>query len=370
MATPQQGKLPISTFSNGAFNNQKQKARIFYLASITGTTGHVAFIFLFLALQQPVLAYFNILSAAIWLVTFLLNKRHRHDLTTLLICTEVFSHAALATYLLGAQSGFQFYLWPLALLLMAVPALSIRWSTVMAICSITLFGALSLMTSRSTLLAMHYHTALYVGNLALASLPFIITAAASRYIYERQYLKLAKLAERDDLTKLYNRRFGQQMLRYYFRQMEPESEPICIALVDVDQFKQINDKLGHGVGDDTLVKISQYLSNGLRDTDICSRWGGEEFLFILPNATVEEMHKRLDILCREMPKEILVPDWDNPISCSFGLIQAKVDEPLRVALNRVDELLYEAKKNGRYQVVSDHSKSISIDPIEMPGDTI
>jgi diguanylate cyclase (GGDEF)-like protein len=178
----------------------------------------------------------------------------------------------------------------------------------------------------------------------------------ARCLFENQFLKISQLAEHDELTQLFNRRFAQRMLQYYFSRQKFNTTPFCIALVDVDNFKQINDDLGHDAGDEALVKIAQYLSNSLRESDICSRWGGEEFLFILPNTHTDIIQKRLEDMCEKMPEAVQIPNWDAPISCSIGLVQAKQGESLEETFKRTDSLLYQAKNNGRHQVVSDHSK--------------
>ncbi|MEL0638022.1 GGDEF domain-containing protein [Marinomonas sp. TI.3.20] len=354
-------EMEFISIAQSAFNYKKQNLRIFNTISIIGAFTHFAFIFLFLHLEQPTLAWFNVFSVATWIITLWFNKHSRYNASSVIIFIAILTHTILATTTLSAASGFQYYLWPMTLLVVAVPTLPITLSATIASINIIVFGWLSIcFEAKLPQLESHY-LFLYITNLAMASIPFISVAVVSRYMYENQYLKMAKLAERDDLTQLFNRRFGLRMLQYYFNRLANHDKTFCIALVDVDNFKQINDTLGHSVGDEVLIKISNYLSSTLRDTDICSRWGGEEFLFIMPNVDIEMIEKRLETMCAEMPKQIHIPNWKLPISCSFGLIQAKREEALEDAFKRADRLLYQAKNNGRYQVVSDHSKNVSSD---------
>ena len=199
-----------------------------------------------------------------------------------------------------------------------------------------------------------YYPPLLILNLMGASLPFITTAAISRYAYSNQYLSMVKLAERDELTQLFNRRFGLEALNYYVNYQKINNIPFCISLVDVDYFKRVNDELGHSKGDEILIKIANYLSTSMRETDISSRWGGEEFLFIFPNVQLHQIQQRIESICKNMPNHISVENWNHVISCSFGLIQVEKHETAENALKRVDRSLYQAKKNGRYQVVSGH----------------
>ncbi|MGB5996560.1 MAG: GGDEF domain-containing protein [Marinomonas sp.] len=337
-------------------NNLKQKAFIFNIASVTGALVHSLFIALFSYLEQPFLAWFNVLSVLLWLSTFWSNKHHHHGLSAAIMCGEIIVHAFLATKLLGADAGFQYYLWPMALLIVAVPVLPVVSSTILGILNMLAFGVFSVLFKVQLPELIPHYQALYIFNITFASIPFILIAAIARCLFENQFLKISQLAEHDELTQLFNRRFAQRMLQYYFSRQKFNTHPFCIALVDVDNFKQINDDLGHDAGDEALVKIAQYLSNSLRESDICSRWGGEEFLFILPNTHTDIIQKRLEDMCEKMPEAVQIPNWDAPISCSIGLVQAKQGESLEETFKRTDSLLYQAKNNGRHQVVSDHSK--------------
>ncbi|MGO3346375.1 MAG: GGDEF domain-containing protein [Marinomonas sp.] len=351
--------MEFATIANNSVNNQKQKKHIFNITSKLGLLIHCVFTLLFLYLDQNSLVLLNIASIFIWLSTFKCNQNHRYDLSAIIMSLAVLIHAVVATTMLGAGTGFQYYLWPVTLLILVVPALPISFSTAIALINIIAFALLSVFcTTTLTSLKVSY-LFLSLLNLAMASIPFIIIAAVARYLYENQYLAISRLAEKDDLTQLFSRRFGLRMMQYYIDQLSQHNQPFCIALADVDNFKQINDTLGHSTGDEVLVSIANYLSSTLRETDICSRWGGEEFLFILPNSDLALIEKRIEDMCLNMPKQVVISNWGTPISCSFGLIQVNQHEDLKTAFKRADKLLYKAKNNGRCQVVSDHSKVLS-----------
>lgn len=340
--------------SNHIFNSLQQTSKILNTASSIGCVAHFIFILLFIYLDHPLLAWINILSVSAWLLTFCFNRIGRHDISILIMSIEVLSHAVLATSLLGVEAGFQYYLWPMALLLMAIPCFSVAWSTVIALIHITAFTLLNVFSQDKADSLTSYYPLFFIFNVMGASLPFIITAAISRSAYDKQYFLMAELAEKDELTQLFNRRFGLEALNYYANQKGEDKAPFCISLVDVDHFKRVNDQLGHSKGDEILVKISSYLSKSMRETDISSRWGGEEFLFIFPNVELAKIQQRIEAICKEMPNHVFLENWDKTISCSFGLIQVEENETAEDALKRVDDSLYQAKKNGRYQVVSDH----------------
>ncbi|NVK73866.1 MAG: GGDEF domain-containing protein [Oceanospirillaceae bacterium] len=354
MVNTSQLKHPHTFTSNHIINSLQQTSYILTIASLTGCMVHFLFIFLFIYLNQSILAWLNILSVLAWLSTLWFNRVKRHEISVLIMNTEVLIHAIAATSLLGIDAGFQYYLWPMTLLLMVVPCLKITWSAILAFINIAIFATLCLFFHDGLDSLNAYYPPLLIFNLMGASLPFITTAAVSRYAYSNQYLSMVKLAERDELTQLFNRRFGLEALNYYIDYLKNNHVPFCISLVDVDYFKRVNDQLGHNKGDEILVKIANYLSKSMRETDISSRWGGEEFLFIFPNVELCQIQQRIETICQDMPNNISVKNWDQTISCSFGLIQVKQGETAEEALKRVDSSLYQAKKNGRYQVVSDH----------------
>jgi len=347
--------MEFATIANSSVNNQKQEKHIFNITSKLGLLIHCTFTLLFLYLDQNSLVLLNIASIFIWLSTFKCNQNYRYDLSASIISLEVILHAVIATAVLGADAGFQYYLWPLVLLVLTVPALSIKLSAVIALISMIVFGLLSVFCTTTLIPLKVSYSFLSLLNLAMASAPFIIIAAVARYLYENQYTKILQLAEKDDLTQVFSRRFGLRMMQYYIEQLNQHNQPFCVALADIDNFKQINDTLGHSTGDEALVTIANYLSSTLRETDICSRWGGEEFLIILPNSHIALIEKRIEAMCLNMPTQIVISNWDTPISCSFGLIQVTQHESLKEVFQRVDKLLYKAKNNGRCQVVSDHS---------------
>ncbi|MGB3600279.1 MAG: hypothetical protein WBA03_07950, partial [Marinomonas sp.] len=155
-------------------NNLKQKAFIFNIASVTGALVHSLFIALFSYLEQPFLAWFNVLSVLLWLSTFWSNKHHHHGLSAAIMCGEIIVHAFLATKLLGADAGFQYYLWPMALLIVAVPVLPVVSSTILGILNMLAFGVFSVFFKVQLPELIPHYQALYIFNITFASIPFIL----------------------------------------------------------------------------------------------------------------------------------------------------------------------------------------------------
>ncbi|QRV25146.1 GGDEF domain-containing protein [Marinomonas foliarum] len=354
MVTTSQLKHQHPFTSNHVSNSLEQTTQILNITSAAGSIAHFIFIFLFIYLDQTTLAWLNVLSLGAWLLTVRLNRLKQHNISILIMSAEITVHAFFATSILGADAGFQYYLWPMTLLMMTTPSLNIIWSTAIALLHMATFALLVLLYPSQEEAVASYSSTLFIMNLICASIPFIAAAALTRLTYMSQYELMVKLAEKDELTKLFNRRFALEALTFYMKQQSKNGTPFCISLVDVDHFKQVNDQLGHNKGDEALIKISDYLSQSMRATDISSRWGGEEFLFIFPNVELAQIQQRIENICQDMPNNVSLEGWDKAISCSFGLIQIDANETVEDALKRVDDSLYQAKKNGRYQVVSDH----------------
>ncbi len=162
---------------------------------------------------------------------------------------------------------------------------------------------------------------------------------------EEQRERLQRLAERDALTGLYNRRAGEHWLGNVL--VEPTS---CSAILfDLDHFKSINDTHGHPAGDAVLQEVARRCARLLRREDVFARWGGEEFLVLLPHSSPAEAMNtanrlRLEINAEPMP---IV----GQISASFGLTEVRRDDSLSSLLQRADDALYRAKAEGRNRVV-------------------
>ena len=123
--------------------------------------------------------------------------------------------------------------------------------------------------------------------------------------------------------------------------------PLSIIYFDIDHFKQINDTYGHKKGDFILKEVSKIILQNIRKTDIFGRWGGEEFIIILPFTDLENAL----ILAEKLRKKIEEHDFDGiNITISFGVTELKIDDNADTLINRADEALYKAKNKGRNRV--------------------
>lgn len=165
---------------------------------------------------------------------------------------------------------------------------------------------------------------------------------------ERLNEKLASLAGTDQLTRLANRlRLDEALAREIARVGRYESK-LSLIMLDVDHFKEVNDQFGHATGDAVLIGIAEILRTCVRATDVAGRWGGEEFLIILPECDSEAAKQ----MAEKLREEIAIhrfPDIGK-LTCSFGIADHKFGQDGAMLLSLADVALYRAKNNGRNRV--------------------
>jgi diguanylate cyclase (GGDEF)-like protein len=162
---------------------------------------------------------------------------------------------------------------------------------------------------------------------------------------EERWLHLEQKAFTDDLTKVYNRVKFCDMFEYEFMRMQREKTNLSLLMFDIDFFKSINDTFGHKVGDDVLVNLAIVVQKTIRKTDIFARWGGEEFMILLPSTDKEGAI----LLAEKIRSRIEEHDFGlaKSITVSIGITVVSPEEQLDVILLRVDAALYSAKHSGR-----------------------
>lgn len=158
----------------------------------------------------------------------------------------------------------------------------------------------------------------------------------------------------DPLTDLGNRRFGEAQVQPIIAAVHAETTTLGIVFIDVDHFKTVNDTYGHQTGDAVLRMVGQSLANGLRNSDWPIRWGGEEFLAILPGVTPEGLEisaERLRMLVEH--SWIQVGEQQVRVTISSGMVMVRPRESFAEALDRADRLMYRSKKGGRNLATSE-----------------
>lgn len=310
------------------------------------------YVVLFWWLGSGPLAIINLISIAMYVGAYQLVTMRRNTAAVTLIWLEVMLHAALGSLLIGWDSGFHYYLLlfiptivvantrgyavPLVLTLLAY-YLGLR-----AVCD--WLGPLTPLSPISLKWVNALHVALVFGMLsALAA------------FYRRTVLtaedRLRKQATLDPLTGLNNRRHFETLATHVLARSQRDGTPVTLLLCDVDHFKRVNDERGHAVGDEVLMAIARMLGQNLRDGDVVARWGGEEFVALMPASPLDKAcatAERIRAAVQATPLE--VDATPLALTLSFGVAQVHGVQDLHAAIARADKALYDAKNAGRNRV--------------------
>lgn len=164
--------------------------------------------------------------------------------------------------------------------------------------------------------------------------------------------RLEKVSVTDSLTKIFNRLYLDRNFEYEAKRAKRYKKELSLILIDIDFFKNINDSYGHSIGDIILIELSNILKENIRDTDKLGRWGGEEFLIICPETSVDNS-KILAENLRKLLESHIFSSVGN-ITCSFGLTKYYADDKKDETFIRADKALYLAKEKGRNCVVMNY----------------
>lgn len=162
---------------------------------------------------------------------------------------------------------------------------------------------------------------------------------------------LGRAAREDSLTGLYNRRMVDETLPALLDRVRVARSPLAVAMLDLDHFKHINDRFGHGLGDQVLVALAQLLRANTRGADLLARVGGEEFIVVLDGAAIELAQE----ICERLRSAVAGHPWRElaaglQVTISIGLVAGGADEAREKLIDRADAALYEAKRRGRNRV--------------------
>ena len=168
---------------------------------------------------------------------------------------------------------------------------------------------------------------------------------------EKMSQLLEETARTDFLTKLINRRAMHRFLQNEMARVERSGGGFSLVLVDIDFFKNINDQFGHNIGDEVLIALSRAFESSVREQDMVSRWGGEEFLILLPNTSQADAVEQAERLRQLLDSDALqIECYPHRVTASFGVCEFVAGMGLELLLKQADVALYQAKAMGRNQV--------------------
>jgi diguanylate cyclase (GGDEF)-like protein len=199
--------------------------------------------------------------------------------------------------------------------------------------------------------------------LTISAIGIVVLILAIIYLISNAFIKdlknaeqkLVEMAIKDPLTGLLNRREALNRLKEEIARAERYGTPLSLILIDIDHFKQVNDTYGHGAGDQVLMELARIMPITLREYDIICRYGGEEFLVVTPETSIDttrEVAERLRCTIEDLELE-LDADTRIGVTISCGVSALRKDESLERFITRADEALYRAKSEGRNRVAAD-----------------
>lgn len=168
---------------------------------------------------------------------------------------------------------------------------------------------------------------------------------------ESELQQASALVRRDPLTGSLNRKGLDEMLKREVAHAVRQGSKLCLAMLDVDDFKKLNDTFGHSTGDQALKHLAAVIRENIRPQDTCGRYGGEEFLLLMPDTALDEGIRALQRLQRELTRRFFLHDNQKLLlTFSAGVAELQKDEPTDAAIQRADEAMYRAKRTGKNRV--------------------
>lgn len=325
------------------------------LIAVLAAVTHAAFVGLFMWADVQGLALVNIGSLLAYAVVFVLARRKRPGAALAVTVIEVVGHAIVATAVIGWHTGFHYYV------LLAIPvvimstlqSLRIKGASVVTLV-LTYLGMDILLRIRQPPFELALQTAngLHYFNVFTAMLILIAMAGYYYYLIDQAQSSLRHLARTDPLTRLHNRLALTESIAHEQRRSRGGERPLSFIIGDLDHFKTVNDTHGHEVGDQVLVAVSQAMAQAVRDIDHLGRWGGEEFLVVLPDADEASAFQIAERL-RQRVAAVTVPAGAAilKVSMTFGVSQMAGGESADQAIARADAALYDGKHGGRNRVL-------------------
>ena len=205
-------------------------------------------------------------------------------------------------------------------------------------------------------LSQAFYNAFYKLNLHTKHLKELVRirteeVEAQNKTLSEQNDKLEELASIDPLTGFYNRRAFTVFVEKEVSRATRHNSPIALAVVDIDHFKKINDTFGHDVGDDILRSLSEQLTKLIRKENIICRWGGEEFVILIPEANSDTVFQYINDVREKISQTNFSPV--ESLTVSIGIATMEKDEEFQNWFKRADKRLYDAKNSGRNCVLGD-----------------
>lgn len=355
-SVPTEGEQQAWHVGTEATQPEAFRALLQGIGVIAGLT-HVAFCSLFFWAHVSSLAYVNIGSVLSYVWVFALARRGQVEQAWAVTVLEVLGHAILAVSVIGWDTGFHYYI------LLVIPVAVISSIRPVALKAATVLGVM--MTYLVLDIVLRHRTppnelpmvvidGLHYFNVVGVMIILIFLAGYYYYLIDKAAATLREMASTDPLTQLKNRRAITEVIRREESRVRRGTPYLSFILCDLDHFKSINDSRGHDAGDAVLRSVSKTLQSCMRDVDFVARWGGEEFLAVLPDTDEEGAKLVAERIRGKIEGAMIETPGNEPfkVTMTLGVAVIQKGENAEQTIARADAALYEGKRNGRNRVVA------------------
>ena len=327
--------------------------------------GHLIYLALFSWLGVKEMVYYNYFSVAFYAVMYVLLHYNKIGKTpfTYLMLAEIIMHACMGAYYIGWTAGFTqimlciipipFYITPNRKAIpYALSSLDVIMFIVMRIVMFDRVVPYSFSSHKMNIVYIYNTVCGFIIIIYVSSI-YIFASEKNKRDAKAQTEKLQRLATIDPLTQLFNRRAMMDFIKVIESNCRKTGSSYSLCLGDIDDFKHVNDTYGHDAGDKVLCSVSSVIAQNVPSEGYVCRWGGEEILFVVPNADTESCERIAQNICKKIYECTFEENSRSfKVSMTFGVYSVTPAENYDEGISKVDKLLYKGKKQGKNCVVS------------------
>lgn len=318
---------------------------------------HVLFGIYFAFLGIFLVVALNFFDVLVYIVTFFINRAGKTRIASFILLIKISVFSLTATFLFGTSVNAHWFV-----MVAALPAvLYLDFTKIQKICIAAALPVLLNLQlsfpimfyppfdmSDNTFLSFSFANIVVLSGIFVVALNVIITHRISA-MQLKEIDDIRHISNIDPLTELNNRRSAED----FFEKLVSDNQtiPSVFCLIDIDDFKLVNDTYGHDAGDIVLSTVANILRNNTRQTDLVCRWGGEEFLVVLPKCSFEVGQRILEKIRKSIEDEVFPTEAADVKVTITGGASALTDGDIKSALSACDKNLYEGKRNGKNQIV-------------------
>ncbi len=343
---------------------------------------HFLLSILFYVTKIPPLLYYNSFSSAFYVLSFIYNRNSAKQITGILTIFELTANLVFSLFFIKWEAGFYFYILasiPIIYYISFKKSVMKLFVTILeAVFFVVAFYVSKEVTPKFTM-QENYISILYLGNVVYSiSMVAFMSHRYAKITYTQTYQlsnkneTLEHLANTDPLTGLYNRRSFEKRLENYVANAALQKQEFSLVMIDIDDFKKLNDTYGHQTGDVVLKGVSKIIMTSLRKEDMVCRWGGEEILIILPRTNISSA----EVVAHKVRRAIAEHNFGSNyqtirVSVTCGVSSSRNGHCTAELIEHADQCLYKGKEMGKNTVITtqnikmldswENKKKISVD---------